>query len=250
MKFDTCCTLLSYAHGHHVFINWCTCYQLNSTQKTKRMASGRSMRVGEVKGAPRISFNKEDFLRDAFPKIVDSKLKDETSILWAICWCNEADIFSQLSVLQIEFSINWIALEALANTNATHKSYETLLTNEQISKIRTLVRKFLREDSGITDSRSRSAVYSNLKCIQRRRVVDKINLILEDYGLGQYKEEIPELNKLRNEILHGRVPHNNQLVPAFRKLSRINEKLILSILDVYDKQYIHHAIREDDLLAR
>ena len=79
----------------------------------------------------------------------------------------------------------------------------------------------------------------------------KIVTLLKQYGLEQYNSEIKELNAFRNDVIHGNPTSYdlNEAVENERKLKKLLEKLILSMLHFYDNMFVHSSIRRDDLLA-
>ena len=97
----------------------------------------------------------------------------------------------------------------------------------------------------------RKKLKANLGCIKRMPIEHKIVTLLKQYGLEQYNSEIKELNAFRNDVIHGNPTSYdlNEAVENERKLKKLLEKLILSMLHFYDNMFVHSSIRRDDLLA-
>lgn len=100
----------------------------------------------------------------------------------------------------------------------------------------------------------RKTLKRNVRGINRRPIGNKIESLLTNYGLEKYNSEIKELKKFRDDIIHGNdlSSYNfNEKIDNERKLKRILEKLILSMLHFYDtdNMFVRSAIRQDRLLA-
>ncbi|RZB29311.1 MAG: hypothetical protein AEth_01279 [Candidatus Argoarchaeum ethanivorans] len=99
--------------------------------------------------------------------------------------------------------------------------------------------------------KKRKTLERNVGGINRRPIGNKIESLLTSYKLGIYNSEIRELKKFRDNIIHGNVLSYdfNKNIDNERKLKRILEKLILSMLDFDDNKFVHSSIRRDRLLA-
>ena len=99
--------------------------------------------------------------------------------------------------------------------------------------------------------KKRKTLERNVGGINRRPIGNKIESLLTNYKLGIYNSEIRELKDFRDDIIHGNVLSYdfNKKIDNERKLKRILEKLILSMLDFYDKKFVHSSIRRYRLLA-
>ncbi|MBU4190030.1 MAG: hypothetical protein KJ886_03420 [Candidatus Thermoplasmatota archaeon] len=250
-KLDLFSKLLSYAHGHDVFCdNWVT-YEVINNERKEISRSRYSIRIGNVRGGGhRVYLSKIDFLIDVLPLINDKEFVKDTSILWAIAWCNEADIFSLTNAMEIQFVMHWITLETLANRCSETNDVELLLNAEQFKVFRESLKTIIEQKIEINDQLIKKMLYKNIDCFRRRNIVDKVIFLLKQLKLDKYSDEISKLNKIRNAIIHTRSVNSNDLLDAYRKLTRINEKVIFSLLGVLDKDYIRPAIRDEKLLSR
>ena len=100
-------------------------------------------------------------------------------------------------------------------------------------------------------SNERETLKVNVRGINRRPIGNKIGALLKQYKLEQYNPEIKKLNAFRNDVIHANLPSYdlNEAVENERKLKKLLEKLILSMLHFYDNMFVHSSIRRDDLLA-
>jgi hypothetical protein len=104
------------------------------------------------------------------------------------------------------------------------------------------------------NKRKREKLKANLGCIKRIPIEHRIGSLLKEYGLKQYNSEIKKLKNFRDDVIHGNdlSSYNfNEKTDNERKLKRILEKLILSMLRFYDNDnmLVRSAIRRDRLLA-
>ena len=100
-------------------------------------------------------------------------------------------------------------------------------------------------------SNERETLKLNVRGINRRPIGNKIGALLKEYKLKQHNPEIKELNAFRNDVIHGNLTSSDwdEAVENERKLKKLLEKLILSMLHFYDNRFVHSSIRRDDLLA-
>ncbi|HJH26626.1 MAG TPA: hypothetical protein C5S37_07585 [Methanophagales archaeon] len=100
--------------------------------------------------------------------------------------------------------------------------------------------------------KKRKTLERNVRGINRRPIGNKIESLLTDYGLEKYNSEIKELKKFRDDIIHGNDLSSydvSKKIDNERKLKRLLEKLILSMLRFYDNEFVRSSIRKDRLLA-
>lgn len=245
--------LLSFAHGHHVCLHEYSCYEVeNEVRKIK----GRSIHakwLGKPVGSPNmLSPGFEAFLRNSIPLVHDKTFVERTGIVRAIEWYNEA---MSLDVLEVKFPALWIGLETLASAHTRSQKREPLLSDDEMKILREKFHDLVKFDLKIEPPERRDKLYRNVEGLQREPVKEKISYVLQQYGFEQYKSEIQISYDLRNALVHGM--SLDSIVKRFknpfeigRKLERILEKLILSILNFYENKFVHSAIQRDDLLAR
>ncbi|MBA7653337.1 hypothetical protein ES703_61185 [subsurface metagenome] len=261
---DKYSVLLRFAHNHDVFFDefdYCSkCIRARADKYPKpeegyvweqKELFGR--RVGKATGLganihPR---GIQEFFSTAMPKIQDEKFIEETGIYWALLWYNEAIAFD-LNVVEIRFPALWIALEILANSYTKTNPRDFIITEEKWRELKERFSETCRELNIPRDKMSK--LQNALGYARSGWIVDKVNYLLQAYGFSQYTPEIPPLSRMRNDILHGRrLNYKSKPSPIdrMRKLERLLVKLILKILDFYDRtDLIPASILEDDLLAK
>jgi len=245
-------TLLRFALNHDVVFGECVCYELVGGERKQRQKTFLSLRVGKATGGANIyPWGLKEFISIVMPLIQDEKFINETGIYQTLLWYNEAVVFGP-NVIEIRFPTLWIALEILANSHAKTNPKVFVLTENEW-------RELMEQFSEILEKLKISGGKANkllgaMGNIKSGPIVDKINYFLEECGFPQYCSEIPGLNKLRNDILHGRhLNYNSKPSPIdqMQKLERLLTKLILKVLNFYDRaDLIHISIPKDELLAR
>jgi hypothetical protein len=245
--------LLSFAHGHHVFFHEYSCYEVENEVRKSRGRTIHAKWLGKPVGGPNmLSPGFEAFLRNSIPLVHDKTLVEKTGIARAIQWYNEA---MSLDVLEVKFPALWIGLETLASAHARSQKREPLLSADEMEMLRDKFHDLVKFDLKIEPPERRDKLYRNLEGLQREPIKEKVSYILQQYGFEQYKSEIEISYDLRNDLVHGM--SLDSIVERFknpfeieRKLERILEKLILSILNFYENEFVHSAIQRDNLLAR
>ena len=103
------------------------------------------------------------------------------------------------------------------------------------------------------NSKERKTLKRNVRGINRRPIEHKVGSLLKEYGLEQYNPEIKKLKDFRDGVIHGNpLSYDfNEKIDNERKLKRILEKLMLSMLHFYDNgnMFVRSAIRQNRLLA-
>ena len=103
------------------------------------------------------------------------------------------------------------------------------------------------------NSKERKTLKRNVRGINRRPIEHKVGSLLKEYGLEQYNPEIKKLKDFRDDVIHGNpLSYDfNEKIDNERKLKRILEKLMLSMLHFYDNDnmFVRSAIRQNRLLA-
>ena len=103
------------------------------------------------------------------------------------------------------------------------------------------------------NSKERKTLKRNVRGINRRPIEHKVGSLLKEYGLEQYNPEIKKLKDFRDDVIHGNLLSYdfNEKIDNERKLKRILEKLMLSMLHFYDNDnmFVRSAIRQNRLLA-
>lgn len=243
--------LLKFAHNHEVFFSGYACYKHVGERRELKQRTHIGRRLGgKVTGGPNIyPYGLQEFIVATSPLIQDEKFIDETGIYWALRWYNESQIY--LSGIETKFPALWISLEILANTYSRTNPKVFVLAENEWGR---LMEKFVEILEKLEISKEKAdKLLGALGNIKSGPIVDKVNYLLEELGFRQYCSEIPDLNKMRNDILHGRrLKYDSQPSPInqMRKLERLLTKLILKVLNFYDRtNLIRASILEEDLLA-
>jgi len=245
--------LLSFAHGHHVCFHEYSCYEVKNEVRKFRGRTIHAKWLGKPVGGPNmLSPGFEAFLRNSIPLVYDKQFVEKTGIVRVIQWYNEA---MSLDVLEVKFPALWIGLETLASAHTRSQKREPLLSDDEMKILREKFHDLVKFDLKIEPPERRDRLYRNVEGLKREPIKEKIFYILQQYGFEQYKSEIQISYDLRNALVHGM--SLDSIVKRFknpfeigRKLERILEKLILSILNFYENNFVHSAIQREDLLAR
>lgn len=242
--------LLSFAHGHDVPIQGLWFFEVENGKEIQKGYKISAMRMGQPgKGICwHLQYGLDKFVQKAMPLLENETFVSETNIKHAIGWYNEAQ---NTNLFEFRFMSLWMAMEGLANTYDRRKPGKSFLTREEWRKMKALLVDFLRQVGRKQDA---FTVFQRLKFLRERHIEEKIcRLLDEKYGMRQYCDEIPRLNKMRNDILHAR-RINLHLKPSpfdlEHRLERLLEKIIFKTLDFYDTDMIYHSIKDENLDRR
>jgi len=238
--------LLSFAHGHHVpFGTTLICYEGVGPNRKWSSTRGFMGRFGTpgIRPLNIVGSGIEAFLKNCFPLIRDSGFVERTQLKTAMIWYNQVECFE--SVFQTQFAFLWTALEILAGAYADCRNNLELQSANRIDEIRARFSRLL-EEMNVQQIDSWVA-----KITKWTLAIDRAKELLKKYGLSQYEDELRPLYDLRNAIVHGRsVQVNKENIDKRFKLRKIIEKLILTMLQFYDrKDLIHSGITNENLLA-
>jgi len=239
--------LLTLAQGHDIFFREYTCFEIEGSERIKKSTIIHSMRYGRAVGEEIVNSWKTGlFIKTALPLVRDETYSEKTGIKLALLWSNEA---LNLRFIEIEFSALWFALEVLANSHARSNPRIYLLSqgewDQLMAKFEELL-EALRVGEG-----TRPRLFGALGFAKQGSIEDKIKHLLESYAFSQHSRNIRDFSEMRNAIFHGR-PINSLRLDTYgmmKKLGRLVTKLILSILQSYNAEFIHPALLRDDLLA-
>jgi hypothetical protein len=204
------------------------------------------MRVGKSRGGLIVyPYGLEEFINIVMPKFENKEFNDKTGVYYAIQWYNEAQ---NNNVFEIRYPILWIAIELIANCYCNQNPHEFFLPKAEWKRLIAGVYTLL-DSLNIQDREKRNRIISSLGFAQQGFIIDRIGYLLSGYNMSQYIPELLKMNKIRNEIIHGRkIKYSeNHPIDLMLKLERLVLKLILKILDVYNQGFIHSAIQSDDL---
>ena len=198
----------------------------------------------------------DEFIKTALPLIRNEEYVEKTRVVRAINWFIVANQ-RHIKIVPTVYPIFWIALEMLANVHAKANGKEFIIFGESEFKIVENKFEALIENDLVLfklNKRKREKLKANLGCIKRIPIEHRIGSLLKEYGLKQYNSEIKKLKIFRDDVIHGNdlSSYNfNEMTDNERKLKRILEKLILSMLRFYDNDnmFVRSAIRQDRLLA-
>jgi len=242
--------ILSFAHNHDVPICGWWYYKIENGKEIENGYRIGSIRMGKTGGGNcmNLYYGIDKFVQQAMPLIENDKFVENTNIKNAIGWYNESQ---NLSLIEANFTALWISLETLAHAYEKTNPGKPLLSKAEWKKIQERLKPFFDH---IEVERSKSILY-NLTSLREQKIMDKITLLLNDkkINLGQYTEEVKKYNEIRNTILHAR-PIDYSVKPNaidyMSRLEKILEKIIFKMLDFYDNEMIHGAIKSEDLSVR
>jgi len=247
-KLDRLSCVISFAQGRNVYFQRFTCYQIVNGIRENKMTQYPSMRVGKSRGGLNVyPDGLEKFINIVMPKLENEEFNKKTGVYFAIQWYNEAQ---NLNVVEIKYPVLWIAMELIANFYCKQNPHEFFLPRAEWKSLNAEVNTLLDRLS-IQDREKRKRIINALGYAQQGFITDRIGYLLSGYGLSQYIPELPEMNQIRNDIMHGRKLDysQNRPIDLMLKLERLLLKLIFKILDVYNQRFIHSAIQNDNLRA-
>ncbi len=239
--------ILSFAQGRDIYFMPYVCYEIVNDVKKEIKTLWSSIRVGKARGGKLIySEGLERFVNMVAPKLENEEFVEKTGIMYAIQWYNEAQ---NLTVPEIKFPALWISLEILANAYYKQHREDFLLKADEWRRLIKKIRETL--DQMEINSQTKNRILSQIGRIREGSITDKISRLLDEYDLSQYFEDVRKIKKIRDDIFHGRRLNHSEVnsFENMRKLERLLEKLILKVLDVYDEDFVHSAIKRDSLLA-
>jgi len=239
--------LLTFAQGHDIFFREYTCFEIVGNERVKKSTVIHSMRYGRAVGEGIVNSWKTGlFIKTALPLVRDETYSEKTGMKLALLWSNEA---LNLQFIEIKFSALWFALEILANSHARSNPRIHLISQKEWDQLMTKFQELLEALRIGEDIRPK--LFGALGFAKQGSIEDKIKHLLESYAFNQHFGEITDFIKMRNTIFHGR-PINSLILDTYdtmKKLQRLVTKLILSILQFYNAEFVHAAILRDDLLA-
>ena len=243
---------------YDVFFHYYICYEVKNGNRHKK-AGLQSTVVGIDKPYGTFIIRPagiDEFIKTALPLIRNEEYVEKTRVVRAINWFIVANQ-RHIKIVPTVYPIFWIALEMLANVHAKANGKEFIIFGESEFKIVENKFEALIENDLVLfklNKRKREKLKANLGCIKRIPIEHRIGSLLKEYGLKQYNSEIKKLKIFRDDVIHGNdlSSYNfNEMTDNERKLKRILEKLILSMLRFYDNDnmFVRSAIRQDRLLA-
>ena len=245
--------LLIFAHCHDVFFREYYCYEIKNGSRELKTGEISTIRTGKPPiTAPIVyEWGMKDFIHATIPLICNDIFVDETGIYWSLIWLDEALNLYPI-VTEIKFPTLFISLEILANAHAKAAKIGDFLTDNEFRKLKRAVQGLL--ENKMIDTTKRNELFGKLGDVKRKSIHDRITELLATHNLTGYESEIRNFIELRNDILHGRrivyEKRKESSIDTTIKLQRLLQKLVLSILKCYDKDYMHSAIKRQDLLAR
>jgi hypothetical protein len=241
--------LLSFAHNHDVFFHEYTCYEKVNDELKWKTTQRHSIRVGKATGGINIySHGLNAFISTTMPLIKDEEYIEKTGIVRALRWYNEA---VNIDVVEVKFPALWIALEILAHSFARSNPKEFILSDEKWKVVMKSSKKLFKKELNLKPEEY-SRLLGTLGNLREGPITDKINYLLDNYGIGMYETEVSNFNKVRNDIVHGNKLDYDSNPEPFEielKLERLLTKLILKILNFYDNEGVHSAIHSENLRA-
>lgn len=231
-KLELYSKAMSFAQGHDVFFNDFSCYEFTNGIKTIKQEISYIVRIGKSFGSgivatPHITA----FLEKSIPKLLDDEFLEATGIDRALDWYN---ISKSLKVVDNIFIALFMGLEILANSWANYSHKEYILTSDELIGLEKEFHDLVKYKLQIEPSCRRSALYSNLKGLNRVSIANKIFKLLECHGIPSYSNNIREIVRLRDSIIHGeKIDYNTLNVFNLNNiLEKILEKIILAELEI------------------
>ncbi|KXB02188.1 hypothetical protein AKJ43_02265 [candidate division MSBL1 archaeon SCGC-AAA261D19] len=244
-------TLLIFSHCHDVFFRNYKCYESKNGSRNLRKEKNFAivMRKPPISGPIIYPLGIKEFIRKSIPQIRDDKFAEETRIIQALDWFNEA-LTSYPAPVEIKFSNLFFSLEILANTYAKTAELGDFLTEYEYEVIEGVIEELIKNKK--IDPSKRDILFGKLGNVKRKPIRNKISELLNHYDLEGYEGEIKKFRDLRVEIVHGKEKNTdlNKKEELRKKLQRLLQKLILSIFDYYDSENVYRAIKDQNLLAR
>ena len=234
-------TLISFSQGHDVPIGDLSC------ERVIRPLMGRT---GRPEGAIIIdSSGLSDFLTTALPLVRDTGYSSRTGIVRAIHFYNAA-VNLEYAVVEMQQPLYFAGLEILANAHYSVKPKSFVLDEQTWDSFQVDLGKMFDQKPIYLPAKNR--VFGSVG-FARASISDKIENLASSLGLPDYTAEIAAIVKMRNDILHGRTIstnyEENQITDTLLKSRRLLEKMILKLLDFYDRDHVHGAFSADDLRA-
>ena len=245
--------LLTFAQGHYVFSRYYECYEVENGNRHKN--GGLLSSVVGVNTPPGVSIIRpagiEEFIKTAIPLINNKEYVEKTGIDSAITWFIAGNPW-HIETVFLTFPIKWMVLEMLANAHAKSKGKEFIISDDnEFLNVTAEIEKLIKNDLNL-DRVTGKNLCSNLECIKRISIEHRIGSLLKKYKFKQYNSEIKELKNFRDSMIHGNVLSSynfNELINFEKKIIRLLEKIMLSVLCFYDNEFVRPAIRKDRLLA-
>jgi len=239
--------LLSFAHGHHVHFMGLDCYKGSGGSRKCFSTRGLGGRMGKPGIEPSNITGRgvEPFLIHTASLFKDSDFVERTQIRRAMIWYNEVQCLTEGMPFEAAFPSLWTTLEILAGAHALETGNELLKDAGRLDEIKRSFGATLRK-LNVSQSASWLA-----KLTGYTSVMNRVRKLAKKYNLKQYEPELKRFYELRNVIVHGHsFKMGNDEVDCLLRLHRFAEKIILKILNFYDrKDMVHSAITRDDLRA-
>lgn len=245
--------LLSWGHGRYVGFWPYDCYTLiDGVEKLQGQVS-MSQRTGDPDGIGVIfGFGRsvEEFLKIAHPLIIDSNFNEKTRVKDALEFQLESEVMAE-TFAEAKFILSWTALEILGTAHARTNNYPDLLNEDEYSRMRKGFDEMMRSMS-IEPEERRKRLASFVEQAKQEPIRQVISRFLSDLRIGPYEKELRDFYRLRNDVVHGNplTSYTGAVrVESLLKLQRLVDKVLLKVLGLYDKQFIHGAYIRDDLRA-
>lgn len=238
--------LLPFSHGHDVPINEFMFYKVVDGQEVLVGHEIDSIWSGKTGGSSQnvYSYGLNNFLNTAIPLVSNTDFNTSTNVSLALLYYN---LSRNSNFLESQFMALWLALEAMANVFYNSVPTDLVLSKENWNELKGMCKVYLQ-------SVGKESVYADLlrdiSVLRRGTMKEKIAYMLQHakYQMQQYTTEIADMyDNVRVPFFHGRSVDWSSNYHTVFHLRRLMEKVIFKTFGFFDNEYVHYAIKDDDL---
>ena len=244
--------LLGFAQNRDLFFNNYSLFNIENGERKHKSTLTKSIRIGKKYPVP-IIYHKglKNFLEISIPLIMNNDYDKKTGIRRILAFWKECNLYTT-SVVEINIPLLFSALEVVSNLFLENNPTTFLFPEERWKEIITDAGKFC--DSLNIVGHERDRILGSLGFLKSGSAKEKIQYMLERLGFPIYNNDLSNIIKLRNDIIHGRKPkdryESDDPADLALKCLRLVEKIILHFLNFLDKpQFLHGAYTKEDLRA-
>lgn len=222
--------LLSFTENADVYFNNYRCYEIIDGEKIIKLRSYYPIRIRRPWGYTHFGYEELlEYLNKATKLILNEDFMEKTNIDRTMDWYTLAQ---STNIFDTRLLLLFISLEIVANSWAKYNDKFYILNETEKKTLIKGVKKVLKKEMDIEKS-LRKQVNENVNALNRSSIKNKTINICIDLEIELDVDELKQMIKLRNMIVHGdRIEYSSELFDYNEKLDSIIQNIVYTLVGV------------------